>query len=89
MLEPEFNYYRRGPGAAGIPNIWRRSDCGLFCRECTISDGAKVRFLREGTIIWKGEGCIVTSLQDPANQVTAGMECGIGCQTSQTSKKVT
>ena len=80
MLEPEFEEIVTGE--AQVRQVFRISGvgpiAGCFVENGTISDGAKVRFLREGVIIWKGEVASLRHFQDPVNQVTAGMECGIG-----------
>ena len=80
MLEPEFEEIVTGE--AQVRQVFRISGvgpiAGCFVENGTINDGAKVRFLREGVIIWKGEVASLRHFQDPANQVTAGMECGIG-----------
>jgi len=44
----------------------------------TITRGSKVRFLREGTIIWKGTITSLRRFKDDAREVQAGFECGIG-----------
>ncbi len=80
MLEPEFEEIVTGE--AQVRQVFRISGvgpiAGCLVENGTISDGAKVRFLREGAIIWKGEVASLRHFQDPVNQVTAGMECGIG-----------
>ena len=80
MLEPEFEEIVTGE--AQVRQVFRISGvgpiAGCFVENGTIRDKAKVRFLREGVIIWKGEVASLRHFQDPANQVTAGMECGIG-----------
>ncbi|MEE2805809.1 MAG: translation initiation factor IF-2, partial [Actinomycetota bacterium] len=80
MLEPEFEEIVTGE--AHVREVFRISRvgpiAGCFVEHGTISDGAKVRFLREGTIIWKGEVASLRHFQDSVPQVNAGMECGIG-----------
>ena len=80
MLEPELEEIVMGE--AQVRQVFRISGvgpiAGCFVENGTIGDGAKVRFLREGTIIWKGEVASLRHFQDPVSQVTAGMECGIG-----------
>ena len=44
----------------------------------TITRNSKVRFLREGTIIWKGTVSSLRRFKDDAREVQAGFECGIG-----------
>jgi translation initiation factor IF-2 len=80
MLEPEFEEIVTGE--AQVREVFRISRvgpvAGCFVEHGTIKDGAKVRFLREGTIIWKGEVASLRHFQDSVPQVNAGMECGIG-----------
>ncbi|HAF68964.1 MAG TPA: translation initiation factor IF-2, partial [Acidimicrobiaceae bacterium] len=80
MLEPEFEEIVTGE--AHVRQVFRISGvgpiAGCFVENGTIADRAKVRFLREGVIIWKGEVASLRHFQDPTSQVTAGMECGIG-----------
>jgi translation initiation factor IF-2 len=51
---------------------------GCVVENGTIADKAKVRFLRQGTIIWKGQVKSLRHFQDQVASVTSGMECGIG-----------
>jgi translation initiation factor IF-2 len=41
-----------------------------------ITRGSKVRFLRDGTIIWKGAIATLRRFKDDVEEVRAGMECG-------------
>ena len=80
MLEPEFEEIVNGE--AHVRQVFRISGvgpiAGCFVEHGHIRDGAKVRFLREGTIIWKGEVKSLRHFQDAVNEVSAGQECGIG-----------
>ncbi len=51
---------------------------GCYVREGKITRGSKVRFLREGTVIWKGSITSLRRFKDDAREVAAGFECGIG-----------
>ena len=51
---------------------------GCMVREGRITRGSKVRFLREGTVIWKGAITSLRRFKDDAREVSAGFECGIG-----------
>jgi len=51
---------------------------GCMVREGRITRGSKVRFLREGTVIWKGAITSLRRFKDDAREVQAGFECGIG-----------
>jgi len=60
---------------------------GCYVREGTITRGSKVRFLREGAIIWKGSITSLRRFKDDARQVQAGFECGIGLSDYQDLKE--
>ena len=49
-----------------------------FVRSGVITRGSKVRFLRDGTIIWKGDIASLKRFKDDAREVREGFECGIG-----------
>jgi translation initiation factor IF-2 len=51
-----------------------------------ITRGSKVRFLREGTIIWKGEITSLRRFKDDVREVREGFECGIGLSDFQDLK---
>ena len=51
-----------------------------------ITRGSKVRFLREGTIIWKGAIASLRRFKDDVREVQAGFECGIGLSDFQDLK---
>ncbi len=59
-----------------IPRIGPVAGC--YVQSGTITRGAQVRFLREGTIIWKGTIASLKRFSDDAREVAAGYECGIG-----------
>jgi len=59
---------------------------GCFVRDGVITRGSKVRFLREGVIIWKGSITSLRRFKDDAREVTAGFECGIGLSDYQDLK---
>ena len=52
----------------------------------TITRGSKVRFLREGTVIWKGSIATLKRFKDDVREVTSGYECGIGLENFQDLK---
>ena len=80
MLAPEYEEVVTGDAEVreifSIPRIGKIAGC--YVQNGTITRGSKVRFLREGTIIWKGEISSLRHFQDAVNEVSAGMECGIG-----------
>ena len=55
-------------------------------RSGTISRGSKVRFLRDGTIIWKGSIQSLKRFKDDAREVREGFECGVGLSDFQDLK---
>ena len=67
-----------------VPKIGAIAGC--FVREGVITRGSKVRFLREGTIIWKGSITSLRRFKDDAREVAAGFECGIGLSDYQDLK---
>ena len=60
---------------------------GCYVREGVITRGSKVRFLREGTIIWKGSIQSLRRFKDDAREVAQGFECGIGLSDFQDLKE--
>jgi translation initiation factor IF-2 len=67
-----------------IPKIGAIAGC--FVREGVITRGSKVRFLREGTIIWKGSITSLKRFKEDAREVQSGFECGIGLSDYQDLK---
>ncbi len=80
MLEPEYDEVVTGE--AEVKQVFRISRlgpvAGCVVEHGTISSGAKVRFLRDGAIIWKGAISSLRHYKDDVDAVNAGMECGIG-----------
>ncbi len=60
---------------------------GCYVREGVITRGSKVRFLREGVVIWKGTITSLRRFKDDAREVSAGFECGIGLSDYQDLKE--
>jgi translation initiation factor IF-2 len=67
-----------------IPRIGAIAGC--FVRDGVITRGSKVRFLREGVIIWKGSVTSLRRFKDDAREVASGFECGIGLSDYQDLK---
>jgi translation initiation factor IF-2 len=67
-----------------IPRVGAIAGC--FVRDGVITRGSKVRFLREGTIIWKGTVTSLRRFKDDAREVPAGFECGVGLSDYQDLK---
>jgi translation initiation factor IF-2 len=59
-----------------VPKVGRIAGC--YVLNGTITRNSKVRFLREGTIIWKGAVNSLRRFKDDVREVQAGFECGIG-----------
>jgi translation initiation factor IF-2 len=88
MLAPE--YEEVVTGEAEVREIFRvprvGSIAGCYVLNGRITRGSKVRFLREGTIIWKGEITSLKRFKEDAREVAAGYECGIGLSDFQDLK---
>ena len=69
-------------GEAEVREIFRvprvGAIAGCYVREGKITRGSKVRFLRDGAVIWKGAITSLRRFKDDAREVAAGFECGIG-----------
>ncbi|PIE32011.1 MAG: translation initiation factor IF-2 [Ilumatobacter coccineus] len=80
MLAPEFEEVVTGD--AEVREIFRipkvGAIAGCYVHNGVITRGSKVRFLREGKIIWKGAIASLKRFKDDAQEVRAGFECGIG-----------
>ena len=88
MLAPE--YEEVVTGDAEVREIFRvpriGAIAGCYVTNGTITRGSKVRFLREGTIIWKGTISSLKRFKDDAREVQQGFECGIGLSDFQDLK---
>ena len=88
LLAPEFEEVVTGE--AEVREIFRvpkiGAIAGCFVRSGVITRGTKVRFLREGTIIWKGSINSLRRFKDDVREVREGFECGIGLSDFQDLK---
>jgi translation initiation factor IF-2 len=88
LLQPEFEEVVTGEAEVreifSIPRVGRVAGC--MVRHGTITRGSKVRFLREGVIIWKGEVASLRRFKDDVREVQAGFECGVGLENFQDLK---
>jgi translation initiation factor IF-2 len=88
MLEPE--YEEQVTGEAEVREIFKvpklGAIAGCYVRSGVITRGSKVRFLRDGTIIWKGDISSLRRFKDDAREVREGFECGIGLSDFQDLK---
>ena len=89
MLAPE--YEEVVTGEAEVREIFRvpriGAIAGCYVRSGVITRGSKVRFLRDGTIIWKGEISSLKRFKEDAREVREGFECGIGLSDFQDLKE--
>ena len=88
MLAPEFEEVVTGE--AEVREIFRvpriGAIAGCYVRSGSITRGSKVRFLRDGTIIWKGAIQSLRRFKDDVREVREGFECGIGLSDFQDLK---
>jgi translation initiation factor IF-2 len=80
LLKPE--YEEVVTGDAEVREIFRvprvGAVAGCYVRNGVITRGSKVRFLREGVIIWTGTITSLKRFKEDVREVAAGFECGIG-----------
>ena len=88
MLAPEFEEVVTGEAEVreifSVPRVGKIAGC--YVTNGTITRGTKVRFLREGAIIWKGEISSLRRFKEDVREVQSGYECGIGLSASQDLK---
>ncbi len=89
MLAPEFEEVVTGEAEVRqvfrIPRVGAIAGC--YVRSGTITRGSKVRFLRDGVIIWKGTVNSLRRFKDDVREVQSGFECGIGLSDYQDLKE--
>ena len=85
MLAPEFEEVVTGE--AEVREIFRvprvGAIAGCYVRHGKITRGSKVRFLRDGVIIWKGAITSLKRFKEDAREVSEGFECGVGLSNNQ------
>ncbi len=88
MLIPE--YEEIVTGEAEVREIYKipriGSIAGCYVLDGKITRGSKVRFLRDGAIIWKGEISSLRRFKEDVQEVASGYECGIGLSDFQDLK---
>ncbi len=88
LLAPEYEEVVTGDAEVReifrVPRIGAIAGCYVLSGQ--ITRGSKVRFLREGTIIWKGSINSLRRFKDDVREVNAGYECGIGLSDFQDLK---
>ena len=89
MLAPEYEEVVTGEAEVreifSVPKVGKIAGC--YVTNGQITRGSKVRFLREGTIIWKGAINSLKRFKDDVREVQAGFECGIGLTDFQDLKQ--
>ncbi|MFZ9489034.1 MAG: translation initiation factor IF-2, partial [Ilumatobacteraceae bacterium] len=89
LLAPEFEEVVTGE--AEVRELFRAPKvgavAGCFVRSGVITRGSKVRFLREGVIIWKGAINTLRRFKDDVKEVREGFECGISLTDFQDLKQ--
>jgi translation initiation factor IF-2 len=80
LLKPEFEEVITGEAEVrevfSVPKIGAVAGC--MVRNGSITRGSKVRFIREGVVIWKGAIASLRRFKDDVREVATGFECGIG-----------
>jgi len=88
LLAPEYEEVVTGDAEVreifSIPRVGRIAGC--MVTNGVITRGSKVRFLREGVVIWKGAVSSLKRFKDDVREVQAGYECGIGLSDFQDLK---
>nr|MBA2624411.1 translation initiation factor IF-2 [Acidimicrobiia bacterium] len=88
MLAPEF--VEVVTGDAEVREVFRvpriGAVAGCYVRNGVITRGSKVRFLRDGVVIWNGSITSLKRFKDDAREVATGFECGIGLSDFQDLK---
>jgi translation initiation factor IF-2 len=80
LLQPEYEEVVTGEAEVreifSVPRVGKVAGC--YVTNGTITRGSKVRFLRDGTVIWKGTITSLKRFKEDAREVQSGFECGIG-----------
>jgi translation initiation factor IF-2 len=89
LLQPEYEEVVTGEAEVreifSVPRVGKVAGC--YVTNGTITRGSKVRFLRDGTIIWKGTVSSLKRFKEDAREVATGFECGIGLSDFQDLKR--
>ncbi len=88
LLKPEYEEVVTGDAEVreifGVPRVGKVAGCLVL--NGVITRGSKVRFLREGTVIWNGQIASLKRFKEDAREVRDGFECGIGLENFQDLK---
>jgi translation initiation factor IF-2 len=89
LLQPEFEEVVTGDAEVreifSVPRVGRIAGC--YVTNGTITRGSRVRFLRDGAVIWNGAIASLRRFKDDVREVQAGYECGIGLSDFQDLKQ--
>jgi len=89
MLKPEFEEVVTGDAEVreifSVPRVGRVAGC--YVLNGTITRGSRVRFLRDGVVIWNGSISSLRRFKDDVREVQSGFECGIGLDNYQDLKQ--
>jgi translation initiation factor IF-2 len=89
LLQPEYEEVVTGEAEVreifSVPRVGKIAGC--YVTSGTITRNSKVRFLRDGTIIWKGTITSLRRFKEDAREVQQGFECGIGLSDFQDLKQ--
>ncbi len=89
LLAPEYEEVVTGDAEVreifSVPRVGKIAGC--YVTDGVITRGSKVRFLRDGTVIWKGAISSLRRFKEDAQEVRAGFECGIGLTDFQDLKQ--
>ncbi len=88
MLVPEIE--ERVTGEAEVREVFRvpriGAIAGCYVRNGVITRGSRVRFLRDGVVIWNGAISSLKRFKEDAREVQSGFECGVGLSDFQDLK---
>src|SRR6476619_4459187 len=88
MLKPEYEEVVTGDAEVreifSVPRLGKVAGC--YVLNGVITRGSKVRFLREGVVIWNGAVASLRRFKDDVREVQSGFECGIGLENYQDLK---
>lgn len=89
MLAPEVQEVVTGEAEVrevfSVPRVGKVAGC--YVTNGSITRGTKVRFLRDGAIVWKGTISSLKRFKDDVREVQSGYECGIGLSDFQDLKQ--
>jgi translation initiation factor IF-2 len=89
LLQPEYEEVVTGEAEVreifSVPRVGKVAGC--YVTNGTITRNSKVRFLRDGTIIWKGTITSLRRFKEDVRSVQQGFECGIGLSDFQDLKQ--